>query len=432
MTYLPLSKFKYNRNGIGSKGPEEIEAEYHQRMNNPAAIVTALHPKLENVRLLSSFGTPTNASSDAFKYPIFYIETRKTNFLINQIAIQSKQLSKYLSGQLLPRVAVQSFINTLLKNEIIFTNEIEGVKTNPEEIGTIIMTMHNQPSKHDRRLESTIRMYRDSLGNKLPQIHELADFRDIYNTLLAGEIKPSDFPDGEHFRNKSVMIGNDTKVVHIPPQNEDGINRALTELIAYMNDDTLIPIEKALVSHFMFENTHPFIDGNGRTGRYLLSAYLSNKLDQLTGLSVSTTIHNHLQGYYKLFSEADELENRAELTFFIEGMLQIISDGQMDILNELNSQRTQLHATFDHFKKTHADLTELQKEIVYLYIQSALFTQSNTYALQDREVESILHTPDQSVVQIKRDIQTLTDLQIIHLIKRRPLQHVINPDLLNL
>ena len=156
------------------------------------------------------------------------------------------------------------------------------------------------------------------------KIHQLSDFRDIYDDLTAGEIPENKLPDGRYFRTKSVRIGTDYETVHKPPISEQEISHKLTTLIDFMNDKEVPPIEKAIVTHFMFENTHPFMDGNGRMGRYLLTQYLSHKLDQYTALSISNVIHENQNKYYKIFKEADKYENYAELTFFIEEMMKFI------------------------------------------------------------------------------------------------------------
>lgn len=125
------------------------------------------------------------------------------------------------------------------------------------------------------------------------------------------------------------------KTVHVPPVSELAVSEALSSLLAFMNADDLSPIYQALVTHFFFENTHPFLDGNGRMGRYLLSTYLSSKYDRFTGFSVATAIHARISSYYRIFKEADMAENRAELTFFTEKMLRMLTEQQDRVLEAL-------------------------------------------------------------------------------------------------
>ena len=84
-----------------------------------------------------------------------------------------------------------------------------------------------------------------------------------------------------------------------------------------------------------FENIHPFYDGNGRTGRYILAKYLSRKLDKFSGLVLSQQINHHKQDYYKAFRNTGDHLNRADATFFVETLLTFIKEGQENIIQTL-------------------------------------------------------------------------------------------------
>ncbi|WP_254557063.1 Fic family protein, partial [Salmonella enterica] len=71
---------------------------------------------------------------------------------------------------------------------------------------------------------------------------------------------------------------------------QDTIKNRLEDLVKFMNRDDIPTYEKAFISHFYFENTHPFYDGNGRTGRFILCSYLARKLDYLSAVGVSVAI----------------------------------------------------------------------------------------------------------------------------------------------
>lgn len=432
MSYLPLSRFKYNNNGTGRKSPQEIDDEYHLRLSGPSTVRTALFPALENTSLLDEAAIEKRSISIA-KYPIYFVETHKINLLVANILRNSMQITKLANHNELPQVAINSYLKKLLSNEIIFTNEIEGVETNPKEIGTIIGNLKNRPGRVEKRLESTIRKYHDSITARMRQIDTLKDYRDIYDELLRGEIPPEKLPDGKRFRNSFAFIGTGSHAVHIPPINEAEIETALEQLIIFMNNDDLVTLEKAIITHFMFENTHPFLDGNGRTGRYLLSSYLSSKLDPFTGLSVSTAIHNNLSAYYRLFQEADNIENRAELTFFLEGMLKIIEHGQLEVIQELESAKEQLHVTGEKLYSKFANLNNEMKDILYLLLQSYLFTESVTYGIQDRDIVQVLKKGSKQTPRsrTKRMINQLEADGLITSVSKNPLQHVLSKAILN-
>ena len=432
MSYLPLSRFKYNNNGTGRKSPQEIDDEYHLRLSGPSTVRTALFPALENTSLLDEAAIEKRSISIA-KYPIYFVETHKINLLVANILRNSMQITKLANHNELPQVAINSYLKKLLSNEIIFTNEIEGVETNPKEIGTIIGNLKNRPGRVEKRLESTIRKYHDSITARMRQIDTLKDYRDIYDELLRGEIPPEKLPDGKRFRNSFAFIGTGSHAVHIPPINEAEIETALEQLIIFMNNDDLVTLEKAIITHFMFENTHPFLDGNGRTGRYLLSSYLSSKLDPFTGLSVSTAIHNNLSAYYRLFQEADNIENRAELTFFLEGMLKIIEHGKLEVIQELESAKEQLHVTGEKLYSKFANLNDEMKDILYLLLQSYLFTESVTYGIQDRDIVQVLKKGSKQTPRsrTKRMINQLEADGLITSVSKNPLQHVLSKTILD-
>lgn len=432
MSYLPLSRFKYNNNGTGRKSPQEIDDEYHLRLSGPSTVRTALFPALENTSLLDEAAIEKRSISIA-KYPIYFVETHKINLLVANILRNSMQITKLANHNELPQVAISSYLKKLLSNEIIFTNEIEGVETNPKEIGTIIGNLKNRPGRVEKRLESPIRKYHDSITAGMRQIDTLKDYRDIYDELLRGEIPPEKLPDGKRFRNSFAFIGTGSHAVHIPPINEAEIETALEQLIIFMNNDDLVTLEKAIITHFMFENTHPFLDGNGRTGRYLLSSYLSSKLDPFTGLSVSTAIHNNLSTYYRLFQEADNIENRAELTFFLEGMLKIIEHGQLEVIQELESAKEQLHVTGEKLYSKFANLNDEMKDILYLLLQSYLFTESVTYGIQDRDIVQVLKKGSKQTPRsrTKRMINQLEVDGLITSVSKNPLQHVLSKTILD-
>ncbi|MDF7637719.1 Fic family protein [Leuconostocaceae bacterium ESL0958] len=373
MDYQSLLKAKYNGNGP-SLSRLAIQAEYQNRLNSWSTQQTQLYPLLDNYK---------DSYDQTNQYPLFYVFTQRMIALANAVQENSKSIRR-IAGRL-PGIAEESYVKKTLVEEIYHSNEIEGVKTNREELNTIageVLTRNGRPVKK-KRLISTMNLYHDAMQGRAPKIQHLKDFRKIYDQVLEHEIPEKNLPDGRLFRNSKVYIGSSTQVRHLPPSTEEAISEQLLPLIAFMNGHETLPVIKALVSHFLFENTHPFIDGNGRMGRYLLSAYLSDKYDKFTGLSISSAIDQSRSQYYQLFKEASDVMNYADMTMFIEGLLAIILDGQEKVLQELSerlqrldSGRELLEEELKAFYQKHR-LKEIDQKAVfnflYVLLQSELF-----------------------------------------------------------
>ncbi|USJ86917.1 Fic family protein [Lactiplantibacillus pentosus] len=435
MKYQTLHAYKYNGSN-NALSQDEVIAEYQRRLKSPSVWVTNLHPLLTNTR-----------DSQTDKYPIFFCSTTSTLTRIQKINQNSRKIQKLIKS--LPGVAERKYTNEVLANEIFFTNKIEGVKTNLNEIKTVVLEEVEKNNRQKQvRLASTVHMYKDIFNQKIIKINNLKDFRSIYDDLLDGEISKTNLPDGKLFRDTkhNVWIGNDFSAIHTPPRNEKLISEKLTELIDFMNNDEFLELPKAIVTHFMFENTHPFYDGNGRTGRYLLSAYLANKIDPYTGLIISTSIHNEQARYYKMFKDAEREDNFADLTIFIEDFLKIIIEGQIDVITGLNDKKERLDVSakilYNLYPHPDPDKQDLKnspdhlsnyRHFTYLYIllQSYLYD-SDYNQVTDTEITNFLynkHTRLSSKISTKRTIADLEDKNMIYTTCENPIRHTFSNEM---
>jgi Fic family protein len=97
--------------------------------------------------------------------------------------------------------------------------------------------------------------------------------RELHKTLLDG-VRGADRTPGD-FRRRQVHIGSDRRFVPPPP---DRVEDLIADLERYMNEpvdtDCLV---QSFLAHYQFETIHPFLDGNGRIGRLLLSLMVHKK-----------------------------------------------------------------------------------------------------------------------------------------------------------
>lgn len=422
--YHSLSKEKYlHKPQMVSQ--EEIYQIYQSRLNGFSTIKTNLYPLLTDKR-----------ENQTDKYPLFFVYLPEIIKLENNLRENSNQIKEL--AKKLPGIAKQQFLNSLLVSEITYTNKIEGVETDRGEISTIIRdNERDRKLPSHKRLQSTIKMYQETQSEYLIKIENLKDFRNIYDTLLEGEIEENKLPNGKLFRDKlpegeQLRIGDALHTVHVPPQTEEAINESLTSLIEFMNNDDLPPIYKSVITHFFFENTHPFLDGNGRMGRYLLSTYISHKYDHFTGFSVATAIHSRVQTYYRIFKEADQAENYAELTFFIVAMLKLLVAQQEEIVSTLSDDKEKLVQIVDNIKKRVASLADdYDKEAIYSVLfylaESKLFAGNKELGIRDRDIIQL--NSKESGISIRRTKSAISQLEQMNWINKicsKPKQHELS------
>ena len=117
-----------------------------------------------------------------------------------------------------------------------------------------------------------------------------------------------------------------------------------------MNSKDYPFLEKCIISHYYLEYIHPFYDGNGRLGRFIISSYLARKLDLFTGVSISNSINKNREKYYDALLEVSNPRNQGEVTHLIEDLLEIILEGQNNSLNQLKEATAKMNVLDDYLK----------------------------------------------------------------------------------
>ena len=298
---------------------KNIDKEYIKRIENPATLITELkiNPMKKGNKILDK------------EYNLFYVNLLEHTLLQEKILQNSNKIS-YISNKL-PPIAIKEIIMKILSNELYKTNKIEGIETVKSEIHSSLKDDRTS-NKKSNKLDGIIKKYKDIMENNFEDtehIDSLSSFRKIYDEMFEDFEKSGNYKlDGKYFRKDIVKVINGLgNTIHIGVNGEEAIEKNIEDLIQFMNRKDIPFLVKASISHFFFEYIHPFYDGNGRFGRYLLSLYLARKLDTLTAFSLSYSISKNLDDYYKSFVEVEDVNNYGEITFFVENILKTIKSG---------------------------------------------------------------------------------------------------------
>lgn len=347
-----------------------LEKLFHMDATNERfAANTRLAEERRNAE--SSFRTGFLAGDDE----LFLAVPRELSVLHDAILRREQKIAVATAG--IPHIAQGALIRSLVVDEVVCSNDLEGVYSTRRHINQLLETMPKDSSKlEDKRFKELARLYLElsDSSHVIPKMPE--DIRAIYDRIMSGEDLGDSAPDGSLFRKGGVdVVGNGGKIIHSGLEPESRIISALAQMITIASSPEIPGAYGAAISHFIFEYTHPFYDGNGRTGRYLLALYLSQALSTLTALSVSRAIAESRGPYYRAFQEAERPHNHGELTPFVITLLEYVDRAQQTVLSDLESKGAQMRVMEQRIVTVAHDssLLDKQRDLLYMLAQYALF-----------------------------------------------------------
>ena len=223
-------------------------------------------------------------------------------------------------AQLIPDI--DFFISMYVAKEATQSSKIEGTQTNIEDAFKAADDL--VPGKQDDwgEVQNYIRAINQAIQSleTLPLSNRL--LRETHKTLLSG-VRGKQKQPGE-FRKSQNWIGVSLKdAVFVPPHHEH-LPYLLTDLEKFLNDDRLgvHPLIRIAIAHYQFETIHPFLDGNGRLGRLMISLYLaSTGLLSQPALYLSDYFERHKTSYVDhLMAVREGNHIKQWLVFFLTGI----------------------------------------------------------------------------------------------------------------
>lgn len=377
----------------------------------------ARNEALARERLNAESTFRTGVFSDAGEF--FLAMPRELQVQMAHILQNERHIASLVSGYVgMERGAL---IRSLVIDEVVSTNDIEGVYSTRRQIGDLLEAKEGTGLMSERRFRELTCLYL-SLDTAAPQPPTtLADIRAIYDQVMDSEpLSPEDRPDGRLFRKDEVSIHRpDGKTVHTGLFPERAIAQALERALAITTADEIPPLVAALMAHFIFEYAHPFYDGNGRTSRYLLALWLRSSLTIYTVLSLSRIIAENRGRYYRAFTDAEKPQNHGELTLFVMHLLDEIALAQTQIVESHNERRAILDRGFSAIPQIQEvyGLSLEEANVLMLVFQYELFTQ-----LGETPLDAIVAYADASKQTVRKRTLRLTEAGLLETTSQRPLR----------
>ncbi len=259
------------------------------------------------------------------------------------------------------------FVSMYVRKEALLSSQIEGTQCTLEDILNPLLEDNTNRDVSD--VVNYIRATEFALERlkTLPLCNRL--IKETHAVLLES-VRGQEKNPGE-FRYSQNWIGGQGITLktarYIPPNPEDML-KAMYDLENYINsEDPLDPLIQAALIHYQFETTHPFLDGNGRVGRLLITLFLMEKgILSTPALYISYYLKMNRIEYYDRMTHVRRTGDYEQwISFFLQAFADSAEDAihTIDSLTALHDKNIKLFDTLS--KRQHASVLK-----VFTYLES--------------------------------------------------------------
>jgi len=285
----------------------------------------------------------------------------------------------------------ERFIKSYIIKEALLSSAIEGIHT------TLIDVFHQTQDESNKAMKSTqlvvnyitavevaIKMMKQ---DNLPISSRVICA--AHHALLSDEHGNSASPG--IYRKQSVTVGN---LIPAPAQK---ISQLMSDLEKYINEDSSLPVLiKAGLAHLQFETIHPFLDGNGRIGRLLITLMLiDGKLLDNPILYISYYFKKHHLEYYRAL---DRVRTHGDFEGWIIFYLQAVNETALDAYARAQEIEN-LQAKLTNFVQDNCQSSAAQ-ETTLLALQGFFTTPVTTIPHMSKMMNKAYNTTHKAILKL--------------------------------